>query len=306
MIYLGKIGMMCLFLTASAWAQHLISVKAGLINFAEGSVYIGERQLQFPANDSQILKVGESLSTGFGSVEIQLGPAAFLRIGAGGLLRMENSALTNMQFQVNRGSIMIEIFDEVDDNKIWVHFKDATIELKEKGLYRLDCSLSRLRVYGGKAKIRQPQKVTTLKRGKAAILGDTKVSEFDMEEKDILHQWAAKRSFTLYIMNEDTRRSWDHWTHLSGGWMQNKLYGVKAHSPIAYEEQALMREREQALQEREKLEQKAWVMRQEAERRRQEFEDALRRQEDALRRQTEESRQGYEAQQQTNSKRPQE
>jgi hypothetical protein len=186
MIFLGKIGMMCLFLTASAWTQYLISVKAGLINFAEGNVYIGERRLQFPANDPQILKVGESLSTGFGWVEIQLGPGAYLRMGPGGLLKTENSDLTNMEFQVSQGSIMVEIFDEVDDNKIRIDSRDAAIELKEKGLYRLDCSLSRLRVYGGKAEIRQSSQKTTLERGDEATLGNTKICCTSGQRYDLL------------------------------------------------------------------------------------------------------------------------
>ena len=237
MISFDKIGMMCLFLAAPVWAQNLISVKAGLINFAEGNVYVEERRLQFSENTPPILKVEERLSTGFGWVEIQLGPGAYLRMGTGGLLKMENSDLDNMQFRISRGSVMVEIFDEVDDNNILIHFRDAAIELKEKGLYRLDCSLSRLRVYGGKAEMRQSLQKTTVKRGEAAVRGNKKVSEFDTEEKDLLHQWAALRSFVLYMMNEDTRRRWTHWIPLNGGWLQNDLYGVQAYSQIAQEEQ---------------------------------------------------------------------
>ena len=162
MVSTVKIAMMCLFLTAPAWAQNFISVQAGLINFAEGNVYVEGRQLQFPSNVPQIIKVGESLSTGFGWVEIQAGPGAYLRMGTGGLLKMENSDLTNVQSQVNRGSIMVEIFDEIEDNRIRINFRDVAIELKEKGLYRLDCSLPRFRVYGGKAEMLQSQKKTTL------------------------------------------------------------------------------------------------------------------------------------------------
>jgi hypothetical protein len=66
------------------------------------------------------------------------------------------------------------------------------------------------------------------------------------------------------MINEDTRKLWNHWIPLNGGWMQSEFYGVQAYSPVAQEEQ----DRKQAAQQRmRELQWQAWEKQQQQERR---------------------------------------
>jgi hypothetical protein len=229
-----------LILAVPAQAQNVVGVRAGLISCAEGSVYVGNEKLDL-AKDYILpsLDEGKSLYTGWGWVEVQLGSGAVLRMGAGGKLWMEKADLADMQLRVERGSIMVEIFEKLKGNKISIHSEDTVIHFKDIGLYRLDCREKRLVVYGGKAEIRRAGKKATLKKDRAAILDDKlKANRFDGKEFDELHLWAARRSFVLYNANEDTRMYFKNWIHLNDGWMANPEYGVEMYSLIAFEEQA--------------------------------------------------------------------
>lgn len=234
---LGKIGL-ALLIATSAGAQQVISVRAGLISYAEGSVYIDQERLQFNTYGLLEVKKGECLRTGEGRAEIQLGPGAVLRMGGGGILWMENSSLPNMQVRIERGSILVEIFEKVKNNKLRLRFEEAVIEFKQTGLYRLNSEQFELLVYGGKAEIKRAGKKVTVKKGKAAdFTAGLKVSKFETKEIDPMHRWAAVRSFALYNTSSESRKSLIHWTHLAGGWMRNENYDVRIYSEIARDEQ---------------------------------------------------------------------
>jgi hypothetical protein len=239
-----RLGLL-LLLAVPVRAQYVVSVRAGLISFAEGSVYLNNAKVEFSEDRLQSLEKGESLYTGSGWIEIQLGPGAVLRMGESGKLWMENSSLENMQLRIERGSILVEIFEKVKNNEITVHFENAVIKFKGEGLYRLDCRERRLLVYAGKAEIKRAGRKVALKKDRTANLDERmKVYKFDGKEMDELHRWAARRSYEFIDINPDARRQLKTWTHLNGGWMENIDYGVRMYSPMALEEQARLRNQE--------------------------------------------------------------
>jgi hypothetical protein len=185
-----------LLLATSAAAQRWLSARAGMINYAEGIFYLGQEQLQFPAARFREMAKGQSLRTGQGWVEVQLGPNAFLWMGEGGSLQMEDPTLTNVQLLVEQGSVLVEIyaFDQ-QTNKIRIHSGDAFIELAKEGLYRFDNGKSQLSVYRGKAKVQLAENKITVKPGKAVVITDgLAVSKFDTKQTDQLYANAAHRS----------------------------------------------------------------------------------------------------------------
>jgi hypothetical protein len=205
MSFLRNIILVFLFAFPS-WAQQVISARAGLINYAEGVVYLDAERLRFPEDLFREVPRGKRVHTGLGKIEIQLGPGASLWMNEGGTLRIEDSSLTDTRLQFERGSIVVEVFEKLQDGKISIHYGDAAIELKEAGSYRLDSGRSQFRVYGGKAELRQSGRKVTVKQGRAADLANgLKTSRFDAEQTDSLQVWAAQRSRALYGLIREYR-----------------------------------------------------------------------------------------------------
>jgi hypothetical protein len=57
----------------------------------------------------------------------------------------------------------------------------------------------------------------------------------NVDAVDLLHQWAALRSFTLFADNPSTRTQ-GHWTYIDLGWLKNYNYRMSFHSPEIYAE----------------------------------------------------------------------
>jgi hypothetical protein len=210
MIIAARIGFF-LLLTASSYAQQWIGVQAGMVNYAQGDFYIGEEKLQFPEARSREIPKGTSLRTGDGWVEIQLGPYAFLWMGEEGTLQMVDPSLTDTQLLLERGSIVIEIYEQTeqtDKNTIRICSGGAVVELKKIGLYRVDSERPQLRVYEGKAQIQVGRTKTTVREGRAAVLdGKLKLSRFDMKKTEPLLEHATGRSAVLTGPIKEARRS---------------------------------------------------------------------------------------------------
>ena len=198
MVHSGKI-ILVLFLAASATAQHWVGTHAGMINSADGVFYIDQEQLQLPEARFRKIPPGKSLRTGKGWVELNLGPNAFLWMGEEGVLRMEDTSLTNIQLRIERGSAVFEVFEQTKGSKFMIRCGETVIEPRQPGLYRLDSGESRLSVYAGKAEIRLAGKRATVKRGRVAILAsDMKTSRLDVQKTDRLQEIAANRSQLLH------------------------------------------------------------------------------------------------------------
>jgi hypothetical protein len=205
MVPYGKIALAFL-LAAPAMAQQWVGMHAGMISYAEGIFSINDELMQSPDARFREIPEGASLRTGNSWVEVQLGPNAFLWMGAKGSLRMENSSLTNIQLLVEQGSVVIYVFEQIKGNRIRIRFGEAVIEPKQAGFYRLDSGTCQFRVYVGKAAVQRAGHKTTVKRGKAALFaGKLKVSRFDVQQMDGLQSLAVQRSQLMYRQILDAR-----------------------------------------------------------------------------------------------------
>jgi hypothetical protein len=194
-------------LVTPAAAQQWVGVQAGMVNYAEGIFYINEEQLQFPNARFRELPKGESLRTGVGWVELQLGSGAFLWMGEEGMLRMEDPSLTNTKLLIERGSILVEVYEQTKTNKISLRSGDTVVELKDIGTYRIDSNPPQLRVYYGKAEMQAAGRKTIVRQGRAADLNrNPKMSRFDMKKTDPLQEKAARRSQLLAAQIQALRR----------------------------------------------------------------------------------------------------
>jgi hypothetical protein len=208
------------FITCASlvWAQQVIGVRAGLISYMEGVVYVGT-PMQCDGNSECELKNGQLLQTGDGVVEVQLGPAASLWMAENGKLYMENNDLTDTRVRIEEGSIFIEIIDTGIDQNINLRLRDAVITIRGPGRYRLDSETSLLRVFDGRADVVQGSQKVSARRGRAATITDAvNVSRFsaaDAAADDDFHAWVAERSEVLYAaikmmsIGDVRRKSWE-------------------------------------------------------------------------------------------------
>jgi hypothetical protein len=182
-------------------AQQFLGAKAGILQYIQGEVFLDGNLLRLPQSGYIQLENGRSLSTRQGYLELVLNSEAYLRLGKDGTLRMEQNRLDDMQFVLERGSALIEVLDTTK-SRIKVRFSTGFVEIKKAGLYRLDAGSSELRVYGGTAVVANGNRKATIKSQRMVRLDGIPASaKFDAKLTDALHEWAAQRSFNLFLAN---------------------------------------------------------------------------------------------------------
>jgi hypothetical protein len=176
------------------------------------------------------MRDGQILST-LGRAEVLLSPGVVLRLAENSQLRMDDALLSSTRVTLLQGEALVEIVQLADNNRIQVEVGETSTELVRTGLYRFGIfpngTAPRLRVYGGEALVRSGVKIVNVKRGTATILnGDLTSSPFDRKQKDMLHTWAARRSFDLFMTDPDARDKQTHWQEAGSGYMENKNFGM--------------------------------------------------------------------------------
>jgi hypothetical protein len=210
--------------------QQIVGAQAGLIHFIYGDVYLDGKILRLPEGQYLQMENGQSLRTEQGRVELLLAPSVFLRLDDNSLLLMEQVRLNDTRLALEKGSAFIEVIKKTKANKIHVRVSRSLIEIKRMGVYRFDSGPAELRVYGGEALVATGKRKTVLDRGKMVHLGeDTASVNFDRKAFDSLHEWAARRSFDLFLASQESRKQMN-WTHLAMGWFWNQDFQLRFHS----------------------------------------------------------------------------
>jgi hypothetical protein len=219
-------------------AQRVVSARAGLITYLQGSVAIDGKWLVLKTGRFPQMKDGETLSTdpGRSRVELLLAPGIVLRLAENSQVRMDDTQLSDTRVTLQKGEALIEVVQLAEGSRVQVAVGQTTIDLTRAGLYRIgkaqnatqnSTEQNTLRVYGGEALVRSGLNTADAKRGMAVSLdADLAVSRFDRKQTDSLHAWAARRSLALFMGDPDARRKQTHWQDTGGGYVENKNFGV--------------------------------------------------------------------------------
>jgi hypothetical protein len=246
----------------SVSAQQFLGAKAGIVQHIHGEVFLDGNLLRLPRGGYIQLENGQSLSTGQGYLELVLNSGAYLRLGKDGSLRMEQNRLDDTQVVLERGSALIEVVEKTR-SRIGVRLSTGFVEIIKAGLYRLDAGLGELRVYGGAAVVANGNRKTTIKSERMVRLDGAPASDkFDANAADALHEWAAQRSFDLFLANLSTGGQ-VHWKLISQGWLRNFNYRMSFYSD-QFRIQWMMDQRNQELAE--ERQRAAWAAQQEQQR----------------------------------------
>lgn len=225
LLYAGVI--IACFLHTNSSAQQVISIRAGLVTYTAGCVYLNDQQLKFSPDSIVEFSNGVQLRTEEGLAEVQVGIRTFLRTNRRTQLQMENYSLTSTVLRLKRGSVYIEIIENYEGNIVCIRFGDALVQLKKEGLYRVDADGAELRVYAGKSKVQKAGRNVTAKGGKTVDLRTLSRSKFDRDYKDGFHYWAAYRSFENAIKLNGAGFEASNWELLFMKYFRNEHYRVR-------------------------------------------------------------------------------
>lgn len=218
---------------ATAYSQHVISAKAGLLHYTEGEVLLEGQPVTVKAGEYPEMKEGQVLrTTEVGRAEVLLTPGAFMRVAENSSFKLLVSKLENVRLEILSGSVLIETIEVTEGSAIALQLGQATVELEKRGVFRIDAEPRRVRVYDGQAVVLSKGQTLTLKEGKMATL-DVLVSEkFDKSTGDSFHRWAGRRSGYVARANMVSARLVRGETFNSGSWYFNPYFGTYTYLPL--------------------------------------------------------------------------
>ncbi|HOQ46870.1 MAG TPA: hypothetical protein PLA43_13635 [Bryobacteraceae bacterium] len=231
------IVLILLVVAGSAEGQAVISAKSGLINYVEGEVTLDGQQVEVKLNSVTQLKPSQVLKTGAGRAEVLLSPGVFLRAGEDSSLKLLSDEIVNTRLEMLEGSIIVECVELPKDGSVTVLYKDATVVLGKKGLYRVDAEPAALRVYDGEATVRQGEQSQTIKKGWLLPLDGLLAAEkFDTKTGDALLRWARRRAEYIAMANPAAARmAWrdrqGFGSAVSSIWVYNPYLGMYTFVP---------------------------------------------------------------------------
>lgn len=234
-----------MFAAGAGLAQPAISARAGMINVAEGDVFLtdergGAPQRVEPKPSELIsLKEGQTLRTGEGRAELLLTPGAFLRLGESSAVRMHSNRLSSVKLEVVEGAGLVDVVELLRDNSVIVLLQGAEAELEKAGLYRFDAVPPRIRVFSGQAEVTVAGETLKLKAGREVRLegGKWAAARFDPDrETDSLYRWSKRRSGYIAMANVSAARQAGtmYGSAFQGGtWLWNPWFGFATYVPWA-------------------------------------------------------------------------
>jgi hypothetical protein len=151
-------------------AQSAISLHSGLLQYTSGSVLIENQPVLKTTTNLLGVKKGQTLSTGAdGAAEVLLTPGVFLRMVENSAIRMDSVALTDTRVSILQGSVMVECDEISKDNSVAFLVAGHEIEVRKKGVLRIDFDPAKLSVIQGDAFVADSTNMT-VSSGKSVSL----------------------------------------------------------------------------------------------------------------------------------------
>jgi hypothetical protein len=231
----------CLALAIAAasglWAQNVISARSGLIHYVEGNVTLEGQKVKPKNGEFPIVEKGQTLATEDARAEVLLTPGVFLRLGSQSSFKMVSNLLSDTRLEVLSGTAIIEVDELPKGNSVVVLYHDAKISPLKHGLYRLDVSDNRFRVFDGEAQVIQGDQTSQVKAGHQIEFGSVFLaSKFDRKVGNSLDGWAANRSQRIAQANVTAANmvssgSGGASSYTSSNWVWNPYFGLFTYLP---------------------------------------------------------------------------
>ncbi|MBE0657605.1 MAG: FecR domain-containing protein [Bryobacteraceae bacterium] len=231
-------SLMTLLLAAGLSAQTAISARAGLVNVADGEVFLAGKAVDpKPAELVQIGK-GELIQTAEGRAEVLLTPGSFLRMTEQSEFTLDRTDLEDVCLTLKKGTILIEVAELLEGNMITVKMNDAEVRLSKSGLYRFSSDPMTVRVYDGEAVLKTAAGEQKLKKSREMVASANgwTAGKFDTDDTDYLHRWSRRRSEYVAMANRSSAREASSflgsWGGRTSGWYFNPYFGTYTFMPM--------------------------------------------------------------------------
>ena len=192
------------FLPAAGEAQHVISVKAGLIHHAVGVVFLEGEPLKLQPHEFVHVRAGQRLRTGRGMAEVLLAPGHVLRAGEYSEVEMVSDDIGGAKVRLLEGVAVIDFIGRYSDDDVLLLCGEAAVRLKRAGVYRVDArpgDAAILRVFRGSALVSVGGVDYRVRSRHSLQLGPPEdplvVAKFNGEQQDSFDSWSGTRRTLL-------------------------------------------------------------------------------------------------------------
>jgi hypothetical protein len=188
-------------------AQSVISTRAGLIDYFEGPVYLGDQPLESRLGKFPSVPEGAILRTEKGRAEVQLTPGVFLRMGQRTAIRMIANSLADTRVELQAGSAFVDSGEPNQGTSVTLLYKNWRVHVLQKGVYRIDADPARLWVRTGEAEVfaGTAEQPIPVEAGTSLPFASVLVADrSSLEPNDALSDWANGRSQSISADNAIT------------------------------------------------------------------------------------------------------
>ncbi len=219
-----------------AFAQSVISVHSGVLQFSEGDVYADEKAINQKLGTFPNIKEKSILRTEMGRAEVLLTPGVFLRVGENSSIKMLDNRLSDTRVELLTGQAVVEADDPMKINSVTIVYKDYLVHVRKMAVLEFQTNPDQLKVYYGEAEVESNGSISVIKAGRlmpftAAIAQE----KFDAKTTgDTLTRWSEQRSEYVSVANvsaakslSDSGGSWQ-----SSSWYYNPYYSMYTYVPM--------------------------------------------------------------------------
>jgi hypothetical protein len=191
---------LALGLTVLASGQSVISVRAGIVNAADGGVFINGQPLSKKFGMFPSLREGADLYTQDGRAEVQLGPSVFLRVGLNSAVRMVSSSLADTQVRILNGSVIFDSGNAPSPGSVTLLTSDSSIFIEAPGRMRVDADPAQLSVGKGAARVTRNGVETVVQADQMLPLtGASVLRRMTGGSDDALDEWSRERNGAIFL-----------------------------------------------------------------------------------------------------------
>lgn len=209
--------------------------RPGSINYVEGQASIAGQPLDSKAIGSAELQPGQTLDTQIGKAEILLTPGVFLRTGDNSSVTMISPGLTDTELRLDKGRATVEVAELHDQNNLVIAVDGDSVRLLQTGLYEFDAEQKLVRVYKGKADVREKNRDVQVKSKHLVSLdanGSLKAKKFDVKRgQDDLYAWSSLRSSYNAEANSDQAQVYALSGWYGSAWTWDPYFGCYTYIP---------------------------------------------------------------------------
>jgi hypothetical protein len=187
-------------MTGTAFAQSVVSVRSGLVNYSEGAVFIDNKPVLHQMGKFPMLHDGSDLLTHDGRAELLLTPDVFLRVGQDSAVRMLSSSPADTRLELLSGSAIFDSGNAKPGAEVTLVAAGAEICVAKPARLRVDMNPPKLRVEKGEVEVRESGKSVKVGMDQMLGLNGTSVARRMVPgDDDDLDLWSQQRNRLIFL-----------------------------------------------------------------------------------------------------------